>query len=137
MRSSGRQPEPESLTFFIDRGLGKHHVPGVFAAAGYRVVLMADAFRDDGQYVDDDTWISLASAEGWVALTKDTALVRDHTDALAASTLRVFALPNAHLTGPEMAQRFAMNLHRIVQRTRRAGPFVEIVHPDRLERRWP
>ena len=79
---------------------------------------MADAFPDDGQHVGDDEWIERVSAEGWVALTKDTALVRDHADALAASTLRVFALPNANLTGPEMAERFQANLNRIVQRPR-------------------
>jgi len=54
-----------------------------------------------------------------------------------ASTLRVFALPNANLTGPEMAARFDANLHRILQRSRKRGPFVDVVHPSRLERRWP
>ena len=72
-----------------------------------------------------------------MALTKDSALVRDHAEALAASTLRVFALPNANLTGPEMARRYEANLHRIVQHARKPGPYVEVVHPDRLERRWP
>lgn len=137
MRSSGKRPEPTAPTFFIDRGLGKHHVPAVFAAAGFSVVLMADAFPEDGQHVTDDAWIRHASDRGWVAITKDTAIVRDHAAALAASTLRVFALPSANLTGPEMAVRYEANIHRIVQRCRKAGPFVDVVRPSRLERRWP
>lgn len=99
MRSSRRRRDPAQLTFFIDRGLGKHHVPSVFEAAGLSVVRMADAFPADGQFVGDDDWIQRASDEGWVALTKDTAIVRDHTDVLARSTVRVFALPSANLTG--------------------------------------
>ena len=77
------------------------------------------------------------SARGWVALTKDTAIVRHHEAALRRSTLRAFALSNANLTGEEMAARFADNLHRIVQRARRPGPFVDVVQKERLERRWP
>ncbi len=137
MRSSRRRPEPDPPTFFIDRGLGKHHVARVFASAKYTVVLMRDVYPDDGQRVDDETWIERASAEGWVALTKDAALVRDHAAALSTSTLRVFSLPNANLTGPEMAARFEANLHRIAQQARRPGPFVDVVHPDRVVRRWP
>jgi len=137
VRSSRRQPESVPPTFFLDRGLGKRHVAGVFTAAGLATVLMAEVFPDDGQQVSDDDWIQRASEAGWVALTKDAVIVRDHADALMASTLRVFALPNANLTGPEMAARFDANLHRILQRSRKRGPFVDVVHPSRLERRWP
>ncbi|HWJ98277.1 MAG TPA: hypothetical protein VNQ33_08965, partial [Acidimicrobiales bacterium] len=84
----------------------------MFADAGFDVIRMADVYPDDGQFVADDDWIGRASAEGWIALTKDVAIIRDHGEALAASTLRVFALPSANLTGPEMAQRFGTNLHR-------------------------
>lgn len=49
MRSSRRRPEPTAPTFFIDRGLGKHHVPAVFTAAGFSVVLMADAYPEDAR----------------------------------------------------------------------------------------
>jgi hypothetical protein len=135
--SSRKRPEPPPPVFFLDRGLGKKHVAGVFTSAGFTVVLMADVFPNDGQETEDGAWIARCSDEGWVALTKDAALVRDHTDALLASTTRVFALPSSNLTGPEMAERYERNLNRIVQRSRRPGPYVDVVHPDRLERRWP
>lgn len=86
MRSSRKQPEPAPPTFFLDRGLGKRHVAGVFTAAALSTVLMAEVFPDDGQQVSGDDWIHRASQEGWVALTKDTAIVRNHSDALMAST---------------------------------------------------
>ena len=137
MRSSRRQPDPAPPVFFLDRGLGKHHVANVFAAAGFTVMLMTEVFPDDGQHVGDDEWIRRVSAEGWIALTKDVAIVRDHTEALRRSSIRIFALPNSNLTGLQMAERYRANLNRVVQRARKAGPFVDVVHPKRVERRWP
>jgi hypothetical protein len=132
------QPDSDPPVFFIDRGLGRHHVPGVFVDAGLDVVLMADLYPCGAdQSVPDDRWIADVSALGWVALTKDANLTRDHVSALSASTLRVFALDNANITGEEMARRFRVNLQRILQRARKRGPYVDIVHKDRIERRWP
>jgi hypothetical protein len=89
------------------------------------------------QLIPDDQWIADVSARDWVALTKDASIIRDHDRALVASTLRVFALDNANITGDEMARRYRVNLHRILQRARKPGPFVDVVHKDRIERRWP
>jgi hypothetical protein len=126
------------LTFFVDRGLGRGLVPDVFRQEGWQVVLMAELYPDGlDQFIGDDQWIADVSDRGWVALTKDAAIVRRHADALRRSTLRAFALSNANITGPEMAERFRRNRHRIAQRARRPGPFVDVVHKDRLERRWP
>jgi hypothetical protein len=36
-----------------------------------------------------------------------------------------------------MAEYYRGNIHRIVQRCRKSGPFVDIVHPASAERRWP
>jgi hypothetical protein len=36
-----------------------------------------------------------------------------------------------------MASYYVTNIHRIVRRSRKPGPFVDVVHPDRVERRWP
>ena len=99
---------------------------------------MAGLYPDGAdQLVGDDIWIADVSARGWVALTKDVSIIRDHHESLAASALRVFALDNANITGDEMARRFQANLHRILQRARKPGPYVDVVHKDRVERRWP
>lgn len=123
--------------FFLDRGLGRHFVVEAIVAAGYKVKPMTDVYPNGlDQRVADDEWIARAAAEGWVALTKDASIVRDHKDALAASTLRVFALNNANLTGPQMAERYRTNLNRIVMRARRPGPDVYVVTRSGLELRW-
>lgn len=132
------QPDLHHPTFFVDRGLGLRMLPAVFRDAGYEVVPMAHRYPDGAdQLVPDDEWIREVSARSWVALTKDVRIVRDHADALAASTIRVFALDNANITGEAMAERYRRHLHRIVQRARKPGPYVYVVHHDRLELRWP
>jgi hypothetical protein len=113
-------------------------VAAVFRKAGFEVVLMAELYPDgEDQLVDDDRWINEVGSLGMVALTKDAPIVRAHTSALRDSTLRVFALSNANLTGPQMAERFQLHLHRIVQRSRRPGPFVDVVRASAVTRRWP
>lgn len=101
---------------------------------------MADVYPDGADEAAPDTqWIADADAAGWVALTKDRRIVRDaeNQEALAVSTLRVFAIANRNLPGPEMLGYFETNVNRIVQRSRRRGPFVDVVYRDRVERRWP
>jgi hypothetical protein len=140
MPSSRRRSrrDAERLVFFVDRGLGRRLVPDVFRTAGFEVVLMADFYPAGAdQRVADDDWIADVDERGWVALTKDLKIIRDHEKALRASRLRVFGLDNANVIGEEMARRFTVNLHRIVQRCRKPGPYVDVVHKDRVERRWP
>ncbi|MGO9873794.1 MAG: hypothetical protein ACLPVY_08330 [Acidimicrobiia bacterium] len=84
-------------------------------------------------------WIADADERGWVVLTKDERITRraDEQAALAASQLWIFALGTQRMIGPEMAERYAANINRMVQRSRKQGPFVDTGYPDRVERRWP
>jgi hypothetical protein len=136
---SGRtrsRPEAPPI-FFLDRGLGRNIVAAALRDAGFVVVTMIDVYPNGtDQRVGDDEWIARASHEGWVALTKDASIIRDHVAALAASTLRVFALNNANVSGPEMARRYVINLSRMVHRARQPGPYVYVVSPSGLELRW-
>ena len=139
MLSGRKRSRPDAPPiFFLDRGIGRYIVADALRQAGFEVVLMAAIYPDGtDERVDDPTWIARASSENWVALTKDPSIVRAHEDALRASSLRVFAFNNAHLTGEVMAQRVVSNLQRIVQRSRQPGPFVYVISVDGLERRWP
>lgn len=131
-----RDREPPG--FFIDRSLGRTHVAGVFREAGLGVLLMAELYPDgEDQIVSDDRWIAEVGSRGLVALTKDAAIARAHPAALRESGLRVFALSNANLTGPQMAERFRLHVHRIVRRAGHPGPFIDVVYASSVERRWP
>ncbi len=140
MRSGRKQSRPESSkpVFFLDRGLGVHFVANALRDQGYRALPMVEVYPDGAdQVVPDDEWIRKASDEGRIALTKDYSITRDHKDALAVSTLRIFALSNANLTGRQMAERYTANLNRILSRAVKPGPYVFVVTAAGLERRWP
>lgn len=138
---SGRrhgQPDPEIVTFFLDRALGRVTVADAIRSAGHQALVMAEIYpAGSDQSVGDDEWILKANEEGWIALTKDYSIIRDHVATLSTITLCVFTLNNAQLTGPEMATRIVHNLNRMVQRSRKGGPFIDVITPSRLERRWP
>lgn len=139
MRSGGQRSRPDHPppVFFLDRGLGIHFVADVIREAGFIAYPMAEVYPDGiDQTISDDAWIERASAEGWVALTKDYAIIRDHAHALTTSTLRVFALNNANLSGLEMAGRFSTHLNRIVQAARKPGPYVYALGVRGIDLRW-
>ena len=139
MKSGGRRTprDADAPVFFLDRGLGIYDVATALRSAGHLVMPMALVYPNGkDQSVSDDEWIKRASSD-WLALTKDTAIMRNHQPALRASTLRVFALNNANLTGPQMAERYLHNLRRIPRRASQPGPYVYIVSSDGIEKRWP
>lgn len=138
---SGRRrqrPEVPAPVFFLDRGLGRYVVADAIRYRGLSVLTMAEVYPHGAdEDVTDNEWMLRADAEGWVALTKDYAIVRDHTDTLARTSLRVFSLNNANLTGVEMAERFTLHLNRILQRAAKPGPYLYVVGSRGLELRWP
>ena len=98
---------------------------------------MVDVYPDGAdQRITDPEWISRADREGWVALTKDRSIVRDHRDVLAATTLRIFAFNNANLTGNELVARLDANFDRILQRVKRPGPYLWVITSNGLQLRW-
>ena len=138
---SGRRrlrPEVPAPVFFIDRGLGRYVVAEAIRSRGFDALTMAEVYPHGAdEDVADDDWILRADVEGWVALTKDYAIVRDHVETLATTSLRVFSLNNANLTGMEMAERFTSHLNRILQRAAKPGPYLYVVGKRGLELRWP
>jgi hypothetical protein len=131
------EPQPE---FFVDRSLGRRIVPEGLRALGLVVRTMAEVYPDgEDENVADVQWIADADAANWVALTKDERIIRnaENQEALVNSSLRVFAIANQHLTGPQMIEYFRTNVNRILLRSRKRGPFVDVVYRDSVERRWP
>lgn len=99
---------------------------------------MADVYPGGAdQRITDPEWIARADEEGWVALTKDYSIIRDHSDVLAETALRVFALNNANVTGHELVRRLDYNFNRILRRATKPGPYVWVITPHGLQFRWP
>lgn len=133
-----RKPlEPEEPIFFLDRNLGRYDVPEAIRDRGFSVLSMADVYLEGkDQRVTDPDWIIRANLEGWIVLTKDYAIIRDHVDVLSKTTLRVFALNNANLTGAQMVDRILRNLNRIIRLANKPGPYVYAIGSRGLELRW-
>ena len=85
----------------------------------------------------DNVWIMRAGHERWVAVTKDYPIIRDHSEDLRRSGLRVFAFNNASISGDEMANRLDRHFNRILRRAAKPGPYVYVIGKDELELRWP
>ena len=136
-RKQSKQPE-EQLTFFLDQGLGRHDVSEAVRSCNFIAKPAHEVYPEAGNFaVDDDIWIRRCAEEGWVALTKDAAILRDHREALKGNGLRVFAFDSAKLTGAQMAERFTLHSNRIASRCKKPGSFVDILHSKTIERRWP
>jgi hypothetical protein len=76
---------------------------------GEALVLLDDHFEPDTQ---DATWIPEVGAQGWVILTKDTAMRRNPLEfgALLSANTAVFFFANAGLPGPKVGDALALAL---------------------------
>lgn len=139
MSSRRRRSQPkESLTVFLDQGLGRYDVAEAVRNAGFACLPAHEVYPEAGHTpVDDDVWIQRCADEGWVALTKDTAILRHHKSSLVGETLRVFAFDSAQLTGAQMAERFSKHALGIERRCHKPGPNVYVLHAHTIELRWP
>jgi hypothetical protein len=122
------------LRFFLDRGLGARIVPGALRQAGWTLETMDERYGKAGsQDIQDSQWIEEASLAGDVLLCKDLAIAHNALEAQVAymTSARVFALSNASLAGPAMAQWYIDNEAKIVAAAVRAsGPYVMSVNPS-------
>jgi len=84
------------------------------------------AGKADSKHIQDTQWIEEASLAGDVLLCKDLAIAHNALEAQVVymTSARVFALSNASLAGPAMAQWFIDNEAKIVAAAVRAsGPY--------------
>jgi hypothetical protein len=136
-RTSSAPPEVE---FFVDRSLGKKQLPEALRELGYTVHTVASLFggEEAAQRVKDVEWLRLAGERGYVVLMKDAVhRVEAQREVLARHQVKAFLLVNRHLTGEQQCATVVANLNRIVQRSRKPGPFVWGIYGDGLKRLWP
>jgi hypothetical protein len=91
------------------------------------------------QETADTAWIALAARHGWVVLTKDDHIRRRPAErqAIEDGKVKVFCLTNAGLTFAEQASYVVANRFRIIQASRKPGPYLYGVYKDRIRKLWP
>ncbi|HEY1273537.1 MAG TPA: hypothetical protein VGF25_01430 [Thermoleophilaceae bacterium] len=132
--------EPRPPEFFIDRSLGRKHLPSALRALGLTVHTMSSVYGEErAQRLDDETWLGDAGRRGWVVLMKDDAIRRRpaERDALMRAGIRAFCLTNAQLRAAQQTARFVDNINRILRQARRPGPYIYGVYESGLKRLWP
>jgi hypothetical protein len=121
------------LRFFLDRGLGARVVPQALRQAGWNLETMDERYgKASSQDIQDTQWIEEAALADEILLCKDLAIARNPLEAqvIYMTGARAFALSNATLTGPTMADWYTSNETRIVAAALRAdGPYVMAVNP--------
>lgn len=119
--------QPDQLTFFLDRSLGKELIAKALREAGVVVEVHDDHFRPDAR---DEEWLFEIGRRGWLVLTKDR---RFHTrvleiTAIAKSKAKVFKLTAANIQGTDMAAIFVKAVHKIARvAIGNPGPFIATV----------
>ena len=126
----------EAPFVFVDRSLGRVQVPRLLRAAGIELVTLAEHYgRPADETVDDPSWISDASARGWILFMKDARIRRRPSEqqAITQSHARCFCLSSGNLGFAAMAQRYVQNWPAIVQASTAPGPFLYSVRADTIE----
>lgn len=86
----------------------------------------------------DTEWIERAGREAWIVLTADDAIRRNELERAAVQehSVQLFCVTSARLTGPEQRDRLLKNIHRILQRSQKPGPFIYGVHEKSVVLLW-
>lgn len=97
--------QPHDPTFFVDRCLGRHLVPGALRALGWRIEGHADHFEHN---CPDPTWIRDVTGRGWIILTKDKKIRhrRLHLRDLMEARSIAFILTTGNTTAAENVAAF-------------------------------
>ena len=93
------------------------------------------SIRQD-EHVDDVTWLADSAARGWVALGKDERIRRRPAEKAAVRRhgARCFYFTRGDLPAEVYAERILANLEAITHACAEAGPFIYVLHPNRIER---
>ena len=138
--SSGRPRDLGPPEFLVDRSLSQVLLPAELRRAGLTVHTLAEVYGERAaQETEDTAWIALAAQRGWVVLTKDDHIRRRPAErqAIEEGKVRVFCLTNAGLTFAGQASYFVTNRFRIIQASRKPGPYLYGVYKDRIRKLWP
>lgn len=128
---------PAAPFVFVDRSLGRIEVPRLLRAGGIELVTLAEHYgRPADEAVEDPTWITEASAQGWVLFMKDARIRRRPAEqqAILESRARCFCLSDGNLPFAAMADRYLTNWPAIIEASQEAGPYLYSVRAQEIVR---
>lgn len=131
--TTGSEPE---IIFFIDRCLGKKHIAKTLNSSGVAVEIHDDNF---GQNATDVDWLPEVGKRGWVVLTKDAKIGKNHLERMAVTNagISMFTLVSQNLSGKQMADIFLGAVTKMKEFVRKhPAPFIAKVYRDGRVEMW-
>ena len=131
----GNRP-PESITFFLDRALGKHTVAERLIQEGKELkeieisVKHLEDFPNFNQNTSDEEWLKFAGEKSFVVLTKDKRIRYRTPEKIMVKKhgVKVFVLTRGSWTGEQMAEIFAGSLESMCNFLKKnSGSFIATV----------
>ncbi len=124
--STRKRPSKDPLTFFVDIDLGIHFYEHLSGDARFNVEFHDDHFREGAP--DDSEWLTLIADRGWVGITHDRKIRRDHRPLIERSEARVIIVVGRRPL-QEQAGNFIATYSRIERFVRKHdGPYTAKLH---------
>ena len=120
--------QPQPTTFFIDRCLGGKCIAEVLRRSGITVEIHDEHFDKGAQDVE---WIPQVGQRGWIVLTKDKNISKNHLERLAVASagVKMFILASQPLSGSEMAEIFLKAIVAMQEFVRKhPAPFIAKIY---------
>jgi hypothetical protein len=107
--------QPEELTFFLDRQLGRIKMAGILRAADLKVEVHDDHFAQDAP---DPKWLAAAGKNNWIVITRDECIRYRVAEkqAIRRAKVRAFVLA---AQGDLRAEMLAQNFLKAIRKVRR------------------
>jgi predicted nuclease of predicted toxin-antitoxin system len=128
--------QSQEIRFFIDRCLGSKRIVTALKSSGIAVEIHDDHFAKDAQDVD---WLPEVGKQGWVILTKDARIGKNHLERMAVTNagISMFTLASQNLSGKEMADIFLKSITKMQEFVRtHPAPFIAKVYRDGRVEMW-
>lgn len=101
MNSDSQKPHDSTISFFIDRSLGKIDISQRLRKEGFTVEIHDDYFSEN---TSDSEWLSFVGKKGWIVLTKDKRIRHRENEKFMVKENKVgmFVLTKGDYTSEEM-----------------------------------
>lgn len=130
-------PRPrDGLVYFIDDCLGSHELTAALRARGHTIKTLLDESRDPrgiftDRAIDDDKWIPLIAAKGWIILSSDKRARSLFREVILHARAACFFFTGNHVTGARQAEVICKALPTIEKKCHQfARPLIGKITPS-------